>query len=264
MLDTRTSPGPASAATRAPMWTAIPRDLVAGSSISPVWRPARILEPERPDRRAIAQGTADGARGAVESRQEAVAGRVDLAAAEALRARARTSAWCASSRSPPAPVAELAARSRRAHDVGEQHRRQHPVGLRTGRTPVRNSSISSRIASLSPTHGRWSRPGSSTSFAPGMRSAMYRPRSTVDRPVAGAVEDQRGHTDRRQDGRTSISAFIRTVRARARDWRPSAGSAPNSPKALVVDRLGALMSSPTVPPQSRAISSMKARSALTA
>ena len=41
--------------------------------------------------------------------------------------------------------------------------------------PVRNSSISPSKASVSPTKGRWSRPGSSTSLASGMCSARYRP-----------------------------------------------------------------------------------------
>jgi hypothetical protein len=43
--DTRISPGPAGAATRAPMCTVIPRTRPPTSSTSPVWTPARISMP---------------------------------------------------------------------------------------------------------------------------------------------------------------------------------------------------------------------------
>jgi hypothetical protein len=41
--------------------------------------------------------------------------------------------------------------------------------------PVKNSSISSTIASVSPTKNRWSSPGRTTNLEPGMCSARYRP-----------------------------------------------------------------------------------------
>ena len=47
------------------------------------------------------------------------------------------------------------------------------------RPPVRNASISPRIAIASPTHGLWSTPGNSTYFAPLMCRARYRPCSTL-------------------------------------------------------------------------------------
>jgi hypothetical protein len=43
-----------------------------------------------------------------------------------------------------------------------------------GAVPVRNSWVRATTASWSPRNGRWSSPGSSTSLASGMRSAMYR------------------------------------------------------------------------------------------
>ena len=78
--ETSTSPGPASAATRAPMCTAIPPTLPSIRSHSPVWRPARISSPSSTDAFADRAGAADRARRAVERREEAVAGGVDLVA----------------------------------------------------------------------------------------------------------------------------------------------------------------------------------------
>jgi hypothetical protein len=48
MLDTSTSDGRASAAIRAPMWTAMPSTLLPISSTSPVWTPARSSNPRSP------------------------------------------------------------------------------------------------------------------------------------------------------------------------------------------------------------------------
>ena len=87
--------------------------------------------------------------GPVEGREEPVAGRVDLAAAEAgelapddLRRADR--AGPATGVSPSS-----AARGGRADDVGEQHGREHAVRIRRGAAPVRNSSISSTTSSPS-------------------------------------------------------------------------------------------------------------------
>ena len=86
--------------------------------------------------------------------------------------------------------------------------------------PVRHSSISSRTASWSPTHGRWSSPARSTSFAPGICSARYRASSvrTTRSPFRCRMSVGTRIADR--IGRTSISAFIRArvsggLRARA-------------------------------------------------
>ena len=76
--------------------------------------------------------------------------------------------------SAPPPVAELAARCRGTHDVGEQHGEDDPVGLGLGTVPVRNSCVRASTVSWSPKNGKWSSPGSSTKVAEGSRSAMYR------------------------------------------------------------------------------------------
>ena len=85
VCETSTSPGPASEAIRAPVWTAMPRDLRRRRA-----RTRRCGCPRGSRRRApaaaspTAERAADGARRAVERGEEAVAGRVDLAAAKAL------------------------------------------------------------------------------------------------------------------------------------------------------------------------------------
>ena len=48
-----------------------------------------------------------------------------------------------------------------------------------GRVPVRNSSISSAIASVSPAEIKWSAPASSTNFAPGIFAATYPDRTAA-------------------------------------------------------------------------------------
>src|SRR2546426_2071079 len=67
-----------------------------------------------------------------------------------------------------------------------------------GRIPVRNSSISSRIASWSPTQGRWSSPGSSTNFAPGIRVAIAT-LLDVRVQIAGPMKNKGRDPDGRQD-----------------------------------------------------------------
>jgi hypothetical protein len=70
----------------------------------------------------------------------------------------------------PAAVAEVGRELGGAHDVGEQDRREDAIERGCGRDPVRNSSISSSAASSSPSQGMWLSPGSSTTFARGIRS----------------------------------------------------------------------------------------------
>lgn len=67
----------------------------------------------------------------------------------------------------PALVAEFDRLLRGVDDVGEQHGGQHALDGSSGRTPVRNSSISSTKASASSVKNRWSAPSSSTNLAPG-------------------------------------------------------------------------------------------------
>ena len=129
MLDTSTSPAPASEATRAPVCTAIPR----------TWSPAQLalarvqarahLEPDAlhvVDDRARA---ADRAGRPVEGREEAVARGVDLTPSEAFQISADDLVVTVEQIA-PASVSELARPLGRADDVREEHRREHPVRLR--------------------------------------------------------------------------------------------------------------------------------------
>ena len=81
------------------------------------------------------------------------------------------------------------------------------------RTPVKNSSISPRTASVSPIQGRWSSPVSSTNEALGIRSARYRPAPTGMTRSPDRCKTSVGTRIVERIGRTSISAFIR-VKAR--------------------------------------------------
>ena len=82
VLDTTISPAPPCAATRAPMCTASPPICSPRTSTSPVCTPARIATPIAGERVADRPGAADGAARPVEGREEPVARRVDLVAAE--------------------------------------------------------------------------------------------------------------------------------------------------------------------------------------
>ena len=59
----------------------------------------------------------------------------------------------------------------RVNDSREEHCGEHSIRLKRVAHARHNSSTSSRIASWSPTKGRWSWPGNSTYFAPGILSA---------------------------------------------------------------------------------------------
>src|SRR4029077_13095365 len=140
--ETSTSPAFAAAATRAPMCTAMPLTSSPRSSHSPVCRPVRISRPSgrTASRMASAQRTApagpralaEGRRtphracGPVEGREEAVARRVNLPAAEAAQLLAYGGVVPLEQGAPGA-VAEPGGVLRGAHDVGEQHRGQHAV-----------------------------------------------------------------------------------------------------------------------------------------
>jgi hypothetical protein len=76
-----------------------------------------------------AAGATDGPGGAVESRQDSVPGRVDLAAAQSSE-RAPEHDVIALQEIAASAVAEPDGQLGRAHDVDEQHRGQHAVGVR--------------------------------------------------------------------------------------------------------------------------------------
>ena len=121
--DTKISPGPARADTRAPMWTAIPATSSPRTSISPVWIPARtpMSNPFRFSRMARAHSIAPP--GAVEGGHEAVAHGLHFTTAEPFYLSAYALVVTIEE-VPPACIPELGRPVRGAHDVGEHHGRQ--------------------------------------------------------------------------------------------------------------------------------------------
>jgi len=127
VLETSTSPSLASAATQAPIWTAIPASRSPATSHSPVWTPARISSPSSRTA-AIAAPPQRIARAGPSKLARNISGSVDLTAAETLeltphRGMVRVEELT------PAPVADLACAFGRADNVREQHGREHAVGL---------------------------------------------------------------------------------------------------------------------------------------
>ncbi len=121
-------------------------------------------------------GALDRAGRPVEGREEAVAGSVDLPAAKALELRSHETVVTLDELVPLA-VAELDRLLRRADDVREEHGREHAVdlGLLPGSLlPDTVQELPDRLDDLVRVdeRARGRRPGSSTSSAPGMRSAM--------------------------------------------------------------------------------------------
>ena len=252
MLETSTSPAPARAATRAPMWTAIPPTSSPISSLSPVCRPARISMPSVGDAVAGSRRAADRPRRPVERGEEAVAGRVDLVAAEALELAAHDE-WCASSRS---------------------RQRRSPSSAACSVEPT--MSVNRTVASTRSGSGAAADAGEELLDLVEQRVLVADPRQVVvagqldeaarrgsarrgsGRPrrngaVAGAVEDERRHADRRQD----VADVDLGVHPRQRDGRAGArahaqvASPTSALNAGSSTWLGARASRPTGPPQSR-------------
>ena len=92
-------------------------------------------------------GAADRARRPVEAREEPVARGVDLAPAKALEL-APNRGVVSLQQLAPAPVAELGRPLRRADDVGEEHRREHAVGL--GRLAHAGQELADLVEDLAP------------------------------------------------------------------------------------------------------------------
>jgi hypothetical protein len=126
-----TSSSPASA--RAPIRACAdvdrhPADVVAEQLDLAGVDPDPDLDPDRRQLLADGSRTADRPRRAVEGGQEAVAHRLDLAAAVELELAADDRV-VALEQLAPARVPERGGARRGVHDVREQHRRKHPVGL---------------------------------------------------------------------------------------------------------------------------------------
>ena len=125
MPETRTSPGPAAAATRAPMLTAMPVTFPSCSSHSPVWTPART------PLGFPSASTTDRAQEIARAGPSKVAKKPSPAVSSSWpRKRAssrRTRTWwsCRRSRQARSPLGRPLGR---AHDVREQNGGQHGVG----------------------------------------------------------------------------------------------------------------------------------------
>ena len=127
------------------------------------------LEAQSPQHVADPRGAPDRPGGSVEPGEEAVARLVDFMAVEALKLPPDPGIVPAEQLLPPL-VTELdrALRESTTSVNSTVARTRSTAG--SGRTPVRNSSISSSKVSASPVKNRWSAPSSSTNLAPGMRS----------------------------------------------------------------------------------------------
>src|SRR3954471_5053369 len=91
-------------------------------------QPGTDLESQGTDTVADRDRATDRARRAIEGREESVAGRVDLPAAMALELTSDKTAIRVQQVAPPS-VTDLGGLTRRLHDVAEEHRREHAVGL---------------------------------------------------------------------------------------------------------------------------------------
>ena len=109
----------------------MPRALPPASSISPVCSPARISRPSGRTAIADVAGAADSTGRAIESREESVAGRVDLVPTEPLELPA-DDRMVAVEQFAPGPVAEPCGVARRADDVGHEHGGEDTVGRALG------------------------------------------------------------------------------------------------------------------------------------
>ncbi len=172
MAVTSTSPGAAAAATSRATSTASPAGRPSPRSTSPVWTPALAAEPVAASRRAMARAARTARAGPSNSDSAAAPG--PSAATTVARTRSGTA-------SPGRAAASSAT----------------------------NGSTASRIWSGS-IATKWSAPGSSTSRAPGMRPAMYRPSSTRTRPSAARCTTRVGTWIAGSRSRTSMRAFIST------------------------------------------------------
>ena len=175
MDETSTSSGPASAASLAPMWTAIPRTCLAGQlDLAGVNAGAHLNAQAAVDRRRsrLAQRTA---RAGPSNVAKVPSPAVSTSSPAETRHSARR-AWCA-----PAVRATLDRQprplDRSIQPLDEDHRRQHSVGRRYGSLARSNSSMASRMASVSGVPGDpVVAPENSISRAPGICRSWRAPR----------------------------------------------------------------------------------------
>ena len=126
MLDTSTSFGPAKCAHARTDVHGDPADVVAADLALAGVQPGAHLDAERLHRVADRHGAADRSLRAVEHREEAISGRVHLAAPKPSELRPDDGVVRIKQRM-PVTVAHLRGAACRVHDVGEEHRGEHPI-----------------------------------------------------------------------------------------------------------------------------------------
>ena len=157
------------------------------------------LQAEGPERIRQGQRAADGAGRAVEDGQEPVAGGADLASGVARQLIAYPGVMSVEHVG-PGGVGELGGALGGAHDVREQHGREHPVGLGLGPCPGQEflDLAEDRIRVADP--GKMVVPVELDDRRP--RDALGHEPAGLDRdgPIARSVEDQGRHANGREDG----------------------------------------------------------------
>ena len=124
--ETTTSPGPAVAATRVPMWTASPATSAHRTSISPVWRPGPRLDTQGPNRFTNGQGALNGPSGSVKCGQHPVADGVDLPPPESFKLPA-DGAIVGVEQVSPSVITQLSCALGGRDNVGEHDQGEHAV-----------------------------------------------------------------------------------------------------------------------------------------
>ena len=176
------------------MCTAMPPMSSPRSSHSPVCKPGAHFDAQRLHRVANCHGAADRSLRAVERREEAVAGGVDLAAAKTGQLRPHDGVVRVEQRAPVA-VTDLGRHPRRADDVGEQHRGEHAIvghlrlvaGEELGDLLERISPRLDDVIHVAARQLNVFRAGNVIAEVPALRRR--------DDRVIGVLDDERGHAD---------------------------------------------------------------------
>src|SRR6266545_6413829 len=199
VLETRISPVPAAAITRAPMWTAIPPTSAPRSSLSPVWRPARISRPNArsSSRSAVAQRTPLPG----PSKVARMPSPVDLISRPPVLLDEPTCHLVVCVEEPaPSPIPEFTGPAGGIHDIGEEHRGQHPIRLLA--PPDAGQELLHRLqyeVGVFPNH-RYVRAWNLQELRPLDVVREVAPLGHGDEGGVGSLDDQRWDMDGRQEG----------------------------------------------------------------
>jgi hypothetical protein len=185
------------------MWTAMPAIFPPRHLALAAVQPRADLQAQLTDAPDDRGSAPDRARRSVEGGEEAVPRRVDLAAAEPheLAADERVVAL---EELQPLAIAELGRPVREAHDVGEEHRRQHAVGLglvpAAARPEVGQERLDGAVELGGPSVDR-EVPEARQLQELGLRHPLGQEARRVDRHelVLGTMEHQRGHVHGTED-----------------------------------------------------------------